>query len=62
MLLNSKEKTDLLYQKEFLETQQEMNDVRIQLNQARLENDSVKVQALAPVYNSLEKAYLSGFD
>ena len=62
MLLNSKEKTDLLYQKEFLETQQEMNDVRIQLNQARLENDSVKIQALAPVYNSLEKAYLSGFD
>lgn len=62
MLLNSREESDLLYQKDFLELQKEMRSAWIKLNQAQLENDQTKIAELSQTYNALEQAYLSGFD
>lgn len=62
MLLNSREKADLQYQKDFLELQKEMKSAWIKLNQAQLENDQTKIAELSQTYNALEQAYLSGFD
>ena len=62
MALNHREHDDIMFQKEFLETQKEMNKLESELNKAYLNQDSDKVQELYPEYDAVKQAYLSMFD
>lgn len=62
LLLNSRIKDDLEFQKDFLNTQKSMIQTRNQLNQALMDKDTERIKELTPIYNQLEQEYLSNFD
>lgn len=62
MMLNNKKLNDLNFQKEFLETEQDMKDLQVRLNKAVHDGNTEEIKALTAPFEATRQVYISMLD